>query len=199
LVFQKHLKQIQEIRSLKWIGYLSSTGVYGNHNGDWVTETSSLLATENNNLARIQSEQQWLTSFPKHAHIFRLSGIYGPGRSPLESVLNGSAKRIYKDNQYFSRIHVKDIASILQKSMQLLTPGEIFNLADDLPAPSYKVIEHYCDHLNLPYPELVDYQSANLSPMGMQFYNSNKKVSNLKIKEILNYDFIYKTYMDCLD
>jgi nucleoside-diphosphate-sugar epimerase len=194
LVLSKHLQDLQGISTLKWIGYLSSTGVYGNHDGKWVNEESALLATDESNLTRINIETRWLESFPEHTHIFRLAGIYGPGRAPEERIKNGVARRIQKPGCYFSRIHINDICAILCKSMQNPTPGEVLNLADDLPEEPIKVIEYWCDKLQLPYPPLEHFESADLSPMLRTFYTNNKKVSNTKVKALLNYQFLHPNY-----
>ena len=152
LVFQKHIQEISAIPTLKWLGYLSATSVYGDHQGKWVDESSELLAKDARGINRIKNENIWLNSLPELTHIFRLGGIYGPGRSVIEEIKKGIARRIYKEGQYFSRIHVEDIAQILALSMLKPTGGQIFNLVDDLPAPSHEVIEYYCDLLALPYP-----------------------------------------------
>jgi len=194
LVLRLHLEDIQSASSLKWIGLLSSTGVYGDHKGNWVNEDSQLLAKDASNLNRIQAEKQWVESFPDLIHIFRVAGIYGPERNQIDAIKNGTARRIYKKNHYFSRIHVDDIAAILKKSIDNPTSGEIYNLCDDLPSPSHEVIEYYCDQLGAPYPPMENYEEAKLSPLALNFYLNNKKVSNSKVKELLKYSFIHQNY-----
>jgi len=194
LAFINHVEDIKEIKTLKWIGYISSTGVYGNHSGRWVSESSDLLAEDPTNLRRIKAEKQWLEAFPDHAHIFRLSGIYGPGRSLIDKVKEGTARRICKKGHYFSRIHIDDICALIEKSIAHPTPGEIYNLADDLPAEPSSVVEYYCDKLQLPYPPLEQFETAELSSLMQSFYLNNKKTSNRKIKELFSYQLIHPSY-----
>lgn len=193
LVLKQHRQDIKKINHLKWIGYLSSTGVYGDHQGKWVDEESMLLADDNANLNRINAEKLWKREFPGQTHIFRLAGIYGPSRSPIDKIKNGTARRINKPGNCFSRIHVEDICAILKKSMEQPTPAEIFNLADDLPEEPSKVMEYFCDQANLDYPpleELEDIAEGQLK----NFYKHNKKVLNLKVKKMLNYQFLHPNY-----
>jgi nucleoside-diphosphate-sugar epimerase len=143
------------------------------------------------------AERQWLNSgLP--AHIFRLAGIYGPGRSALDDVRAGTAKRINKPGQFFSRIHVEDIAQVLMASMNRPNPGAIYNVADDEPAPSHEVVAYACQLVGRETPPLVDHTQVQLSPMAQSFYADNKKVSNKKLKNELGVKLLYPTYREGL-
>lgn len=197
LVLKQHHQDLVEHPNLKWIGYLSSTGVYGDKKGEWVNEDSECTPTESTNINRFGAEQAWLNLYKNYdlpVHIFRLSGIYGPGRNMIDSIKDGSAKRIDMPGQYFSRIHVVDICNILYASIKQPRPGAIYNCADDYPCPSREIIEFVCDELNLPYPALLNLEDANLSPMAKRFYASNRRVSNEKIKNELKISLTYPTY-----
>jgi len=183
--------------SIKWIGYLSTTGVYGDHNGGWVSEETPATPTTQRGKWRVQAEQDWLDLEVNHnlpVHIFRLAGIYGPGRGPFEKILNGTARCIIKQNQVFSRIHVEDIATTLEASIERPNPGSIYNVCDNDPAPPQDVLRYAAQLLNKPAPPTVALENANLSPMAHSFYNDSKKVSNTKIKEELGVDLAYPTY-----
>ena len=176
-----------------WVGYLSTTGVYGNHNGDWVDEATVLNPTTERGKLRKSAERAWENSnLP--LHIFRLAGIYGPGRGPFSKVRNGTARRIIKADQMFSRIHVDDIAQILAASIHAPRPGAIYNLCDDDPAPPQDVISHAATLLGLPLPPMVDFEIAEMTPMAKSFYAENKRVSNDLIKLELGVKLLYPTY-----
>lgn len=136
-------------------------------------------------------------------HIFRLAGIYGPGRSALDSIRAGMARRINKPGHVFSRIHVEDIVGVLLASMAQPKPGTVYNVCDDEPAPSHEVIAYACEILGRPAPELIPFEQANLPPMAASFYNDNKRVRNNRIKEDLGVELKYETYREglkgCLD
>lgn len=191
------LPLLPEFPQLQWAGYLSATSVYGNHNGAWVDENSTCQPTSARGQERLMAEQQWLNSgLP--AHIFRLTGIYGPGRSAIDDVRAGTAKRTFKPGQFFSRIHVEDIAQVLMASMNRPNPGAIYNVADDEPAPSHEVVAYACQLLGREPPPLVDYAQALLSPMAQSFYADNKRISNRKIKDELGVKLLYPTYREGL-
>lgn len=198
-VLDKYIKLILDNKShIKWLGYLSSTGVYGDHKGDWVNEQSKCLANSNSAKKRLQAETKWLDLYKSYnipTHIFRLAGIYGPGRSIIERLNSGKDFSVYKPEHMFSRIHVEDIANILYTSMRHTTPGEIYNICDDMPAPSHEIDTFAAGLLGLNKLKFVDFKQADLSPMAMEFYSHNKKVSNKKLKNKLNYKFIYPNYM----
>lgn len=178
-----------------WVGYLSTTGVYGDYGGDWVDEKSAMLATEPRSVRRIEAERNWLHA---GAHIFRLAGIYGPGRNALEQVRRGEARRIGKPGQYFSRIHIEDIVAVLLASMRQPHPQEIYNLCDDEPAPGHEVVAYACELLGQKPPPLIPYAQAELSPMARSFYAANRRVRNGKIKENLGIALAHPTYREGL-
>lgn len=186
---------------LQWIGYLSSTGVYGNHEGNWVNEESECIAYTPAGVARLRAEQAWISFAQDHdlpLHLFRLSGIYGPGRNAIERIIQGKKQSIFKENQVFSRIHVDDICATLRSSMQLVNPLAIYNVSDNEPAPAYKVDEYAAMLLQREPPTLVPFLEAQLSPREHEFYMNNRRVSNLKIKEELNVVLQYPTYKEGL-
>ncbi len=186
---------------INWIGYLSTNGVYGDHAGAWVDEGAALNATSPRALNRIAAENQWRGFARAHnlpLVIFRLPGIYGPGRSALDSVRAGRAQRIVKEGQVFSRAHVDDIASALEASIANPAAGDLFNIADDLPAPPQDVIAYACRLLGVPPPPLVSINDANLSEMAKSFYADNKRVSNALMKARLLPSLNYPTYREGL-
>ncbi len=180
-----------------WVGYLSTTGVYGDRAGGLVDETSACTTTQPRSLNRLAAEQGWLRLCRDHqipVHLFRLAGIYGPGRSALDTVRSGRAQRIVKPGQVFSRIHVDDIATTLIASMNRPDPGAIYNLADDHPAPPDAVIAHACHLLGIAPPPPIPFDAATLSPMAASFYAENRRVANHKIKESLGVVLRYPDY-----
>jgi nucleoside-diphosphate-sugar epimerase len=178
---------------LAWIGYLSTTGVYGDRDGGWVDEMSELKPTGERGRRRAAAEQGWL-SLSQPAHLFRLAGIYGPGSSALDTVREGHARRIVKPGQIFSRIHVADIAQVLEASMARPYPGAAYNVCDDDPAPPSDVIAFAAALLNMPAPPEVPFEAAELSPMARSFYDDNKRVSNSRIKRELGVALRYPSY-----
>jgi nucleoside-diphosphate-sugar epimerase len=186
----------------KWIGYVSATSVYGDHRGAWVTEDASLNPISLRGRQRLLAETQWLekrAQFPDFPiHIFRLSGIYGPARSVLESIRAGSAVRIDKPGHVFSRIHIEDIIAVLMASMANPLPGDIYNLADDEPASTADVIAYGCSLLGVEAPPLIPIEEADLSMAMREFYKDLKRVSNQKIKETLGVQLKYPTYREGL-
>ncbi|WP_299936812.1 SDR family oxidoreductase [uncultured Pelagimonas sp.] len=181
-------------KALTWVGYLSTTGVYGDHDGAWVDETTALTPSTHRGDIRVAAEAAWQSIPDLPLHIFRLAGIYGPGRGPFAKVRAGTARRIIKKDQVFSRIHVDDIAQVLAASINAPNPGAIYNVCDNDPAPPQDVIAYAAELLGLPLPEEVDFETANLSPMARSFYAENKKVSNTRIKEELGVDLLYPDY-----
>ena len=180
-----------------WVGYLSTTAVYGDHNGAWVDEDTPVTPQSARAVQRVLAERQWLaTGLP--VHIFRLAGIYGPGRGPFEKVRDGTARRIIKPGQVFSRIHVDDIAETLLASMMAPQPGTIYNVCDDDPAPPEDVLAHAAALLGLPEPPAVPYDRAEMSPMARSFYGESKKVSNRRIRSDLGVNLRYPTYREGL-
>lgn len=198
-VLRQFRDEITEIApKLEWAGYLSTTGVYGDHNGDWVDENTALTPSTKRGLARVEAEADWQTIPQLPLHIFRLAGIYGPGRGPFAKVRNGTARRIIKQGQVFSRIHVEDIAQILAASIERPNPGAIYNMCDDDPAPPEDVIAHAAELLDMPIPPALDFETADMTPMARSFYAESKKVRNDRIKDELGVALKYPTYRDGL-
>lgn len=181
---------------LEWVGYLSTTAVYGHHNGDWVDEATPLAPTTARGAARAQAEAEW-AALGLPLHIFRLAGIYGPGRGPFEKVREGSARRIHKPGQVFSRIHVEDIANVLEAAILRPSPG-VYNVCDDDPASPEDILGLAARMLNLPEPPMVAYEDAEMSPMARSFYAENKRVRNDRIKDVLGVKLLYPTYREGL-
>jgi len=182
---------------LAWLGYLSTTGVYGDRGGDWVDETSELRPTGERGRRRVEAERGWLDLWRRSGvpvHVFRLAAIYGPGRSPFDALRAGAAKRIDKRGQVFSRIHVEDLASVLLASIEKPRPGAVYDVCDDEPAPPEEVVAHAAALLGLPAPPLVPFEDAELSPMARSFYDDNKRVSNALIKNELGVALRYPNY-----
>ncbi len=180
--------------NLRWVGYLSTTGVYGDHQGDWVDETTPLSPTTKRGQARAEAEAAWQAIPNLPLHIFRLAGIYGPERGPFAKVRKGTARRIIKNDQVFSRIHVDDIASALELSLASPDAGAIYNMCDDDPAPPQDVIGHAAELLGLPVPPAIAFEDADLTPMARSFYAENKRVRNDHIKQALGWSPQYSTY-----
>ena len=195
-VLASHATEIAASRA-KWVGYLSTTGVYGDHAGGWVTETTPLTPGTDRGRHRVLAEQEW-HALRLPLHIFRLAGIYGPGRGPFEKVRDGTARLIIKPGQVFSRVHVDDIAQVLVASIQRPNPGAIYNVCDDDPAPPENVIGHAATLLGLPLPPAIAYQDAEMTPMARSFYAESKRVRNDLIKSELGVHLLYPTYREGL-
>ena len=192
-----HAEALAGLESLEWAGYLSTTGVYGNHDGGWVDETTLPAPTAARSGRRLLAEQAWLDwgrRCGKTAQIFRLAGIYGPGRGPFSKVRAGTARRIIKKGQVFSRIHVEDIAQILAASIARPNPGAIYNMCDDDPAPPQDVIAHAAELLGMPLPPEVDFETAEMTPMARSFYAESKRVRNDLIKFELGVKLLFPDY-----
>lgn len=182
---------------LEWVGYLSTTGVYGDHQGGWVDENTPLTPSTRRGELRVMAETAWqelaeASGLP--LHIFRLAGIYGPGRGPFSKVRKGTARRIIKPGQVFSRIHVDDIASTLDASIKAPNPGGIYNLCDDDPAPPQDVIAHAAELLGVDVPPDLPIEDAEMSPMARSFYADSKRVRNDRIKDELGVELAYPNY-----
>lgn len=204
--FLIHAQDILKIPTIEWVGYLSTNAVYGDRDGGEVDETADLRPSSKRGSRRLLAEQQWMSLFESSGlpvHIFRLAGIYGPGRSALDSVRAGMARRIHKPGHAFGRIHVEDIAGALMASMQKPNPGRVYNLCDDEPAPSHLVIEYACQLLGRAPPPLVEFDEANLAPITLSFYMDNRRVKNARLKNELGYTLKYPNYREglkgCLD
>lgn len=183
---------------LDWAGYLSTTGVYGDHQGGWVYEDTPLTPATRRGQLRVDAELAWSKVSGLPLHIFRLAGIYGPGRGPFAKLRNGTARRIIKPNQVFSRIHVEDIAQVLLASIRQPNPGAAYNLCDDTPAPPQDVIACAAKMLDMPIPPEIPFDRAELSPMARSFYGESKRVSNRRIKEELGVTLRYPDYQSAL-
>ena len=195
-ILDKYLRIISQ-EKFEWVGYLSSTGVYGNHDGKWINEQTKCAPSHFKSKIRLLSEQKWLELYLKYkipVHILRLSGIYGPERNCLEEINKGKDFTIIKKDQYFSRIHIFDICQAIIASINSPTPGEIYNVSDDEPAP-INVVQQFGAHIlnKNPLNELL-FENANLSKQSEMFFNDNKKVSNDKIVKNLNIKWIYPNY-----
>ena len=186
---------------IAWIGYLSTTAVYGDHAGGPVDEDTPVNAGSERGKRRVEAERAWLGLAAEHGlpvHIFRLAGIYGPGRGPFEKVRKGTARRIIKDGQVFGRIHVEDIASTLIASIAKPAAGRVYNVTDDLTCPPQDVIAHAAELLGLPVPPEAPFEEADLSPMARSFYAENKRVSNNRLHAELGVALAYPTYREGL-
>ena len=200
-VINHYKKQISSISNLEWIAYLSSTGVYGNHNGDWINEETKPIPSSIRGERRLIAENQWQDSFANNAfslNIFRLSGIYGPGRNSFVSIREGKAKRIIKKNLFFNRIHVEDIVGCLFASTKTKNYSGLYNLSDDEPAPPQDVVMYACKLLGVRPPPTTIYNEKNTYDKEYKFYFDSKKVSNERIKERFKYKLKYKSYREGL-
>jgi nucleoside-diphosphate-sugar epimerase len=188
---------------LAWIGYLSTTGVYGDHRGAWVTEDSELRPVSLRSQRRVAAEMAWMQFGLKRnaaVQIFRLAGIYGPGRSQLDSLRDGTARRIVKPGQVFSRIHVEDIASVVMQGIAHPKISGVFNVCDDEPAAPADVTAFAAGLLGMEPPPLEDFDAAKttMSEMGLSFWADNKRVANAKMKAALGMRLKYPTYREGL-
>jgi nucleoside-diphosphate-sugar epimerase len=200
-VLDAHGTDIARLRGLAWLGYLSTTGVYGTRGGGWVDETSELRPTSVRAARRVAAEAGWLDlcrSAGVPVHIFRLAGIYGPGRSALDALRAGTARRIDSGGQVFSRIHVDDIASTLLASMARPRSGAIYNVCDDEPAPQGDVVAYAAALLGIDPPPMVPLATAGLNPTAASFYADNKRVANALMKRELGAVLAYPSYREGL-
>jgi nucleoside-diphosphate-sugar epimerase len=191
------LSSVWEPKAGVWIGYLSTTGVYGDRAGGWAFEDDAPTPLSIEAKRRAEAEAAW-RALPSPAHVFRLPGIYGPGRSALEQVLSGTARRIDKPGQVFSRAHRTDIVTALTASVANPSPGRIYNICDDHPCASGEVIVEACKLLGREPPPLVPFEAAGLSEMGKRFYSECKRVSNARAKEELGWKLAFPTYVEGL-
>lgn len=188
-------KDIKEMAPrLQWVGYLSTTGVYGDHGGDWVDEDTPVTPTTRRGKWRKAAEEAWLSVPDLPVHVFRLAGIYGPGRGPFAKLRAGTAKRVIKKGQVFSRTHVEDIAQVLRASIAQPNPGRIYNVCDDDPAPPQDVLAFAAELLGLPVPPEEDFETADMHPMARSFYSDSKRVRNDRIKTELGVVLKYPDY-----
>ena len=202
-VITAHGGDMASMTGLQWAGYLSTTGVYGDRQGGEVDESSERIPASERGRRRVMAEDSWLDLWRTHGipvHVFRLAGIYGPGRNALETVRQGQARRIRRPGQVFGRIHLDDIVQTLMASIDRPNPGTAYNLADDESAPPDEVIAYACELLGIEPPPLqaFDDVKGSLSPMALSFYGENKRVSNRRIKEELGISLKWPTYREGL-
>jgi nucleoside-diphosphate-sugar epimerase len=184
-------------KGLAWFGYLSTTGVYGDTQGAWVSETSPVNPQNQRSQNRVEAEQGLLAA-PLATHIFRLPGIYGPGRSTFERIQQGNAPRIERPGHVFSRVHVDDIVQTLWASMQQPAPGNIYNIGDDLPCEPSALIVYAYHLMGQAPPEPIQFETVTLSPMATSFWQECRRVSNQKIKDKLGVKLLYPSYKEGL-
>ena len=200
-VLAHYRKELTALSSLEWIGYLSTVGVYGDQEGRWVDEDTPTKPNSARTEARVEAEKAWL-AFGEEAgakvQIFRLAGIYGPGRCVFDKLKAGTARRINKDGQVFSRIHVYDIASVLEASITRPRAGAIYNVADDEPAAPGDVVAYAAELIGVPAPPTVDFADADLTPMARSFYEGSRRIANRRIKTELGVELRYPTYREGL-
>jgi len=200
-VLRHYRDEIAALSTLDWIGYLSTVGVYGNHSGATVDETTTPLPNSERTKARVAAERDWLAlgeDIQCPVQLFRLAGIYGPGRSALDKIIAGTARRVVKPGQVFNRIHVEDIASVLEASIARPRAGGIYNVADDEPAPPEEVIAYAAELLGVEPPPAVPFEEAELTPMARSFYGDSRRVSNALIKSELGVHLAFPTYWEGL-
>jgi nucleoside-diphosphate-sugar epimerase len=196
-----HWADLAALPTLLWVGYLSTIGVYGDSGGAWIDETAPLRPQSERALRRAKAEEQWRrfgAETGKRVQIFRLPGIYGPGRSVIDSLMSGEARRIVKPGQVFNRIHVADVAATLDLAMAGASEHDVFNVVDDEPAPPQDVIAFGAELLGLPIPPDTPFERASLSPMGRSFYDEVKRVRNDRIKTGLGVRLAFPTYREGL-
>ena len=196
----KNFQNIFVGKKIKWLTYLSATSVYGDHKGEWVDEKSKTNPTSATGVQRLKAEKSWMELAENQnlpTQIFRLSGIYSHENNVLKRLKSGDTKIIKKENQFFSRIHVEDIAEVLFKSLEKFKPKEICNISDDRPASSEEVILFGSKLLNIEPPAVIELKSIE-SEMTRNFYKDSKKVNNKKMKEIFNYKLKYPSYVEGL-
>lgn len=198
--FRKEALQLGD-GPLRWMGYLSTTGVYGEHHGEWVDESTEPVPGLDRTRRRLKAENEWgtlsrITGVP--LQIFRISGIYGPGRSALDRIRAGRARSVVKDGSVFNRVHVDDLVGIVLAGMEHPEVDGIFNVSDDLPAPNHVVMRHAAEMLDAEPPVEVPFAEAGLSPMGASFFAEDRRVRNDRAKSELGYRFRHPTYREGL-
>lgn len=201
VVLRCHQADIAALETLAWVGYLSTVGVYGDWHGEWVDEASPTRPISERSLRRLQAEQAWLEfgrETGRRVEIFRLSGIYGPGRSVIDNLRAGTAKRIVRPRHVFNRIHVDDIARVVTAAIDMPTQHQIYNVSDDEPAPAEDVVAYAAELLGIELPPPISLEDAGLSRMAASFWAESKRVRNHRIKRDLGVDLLYPTYREGL-
>ena len=199
IFIQNYRDIITKNKNIEWIGYLSATNVYGDHNGELVSESSQTKPNTKKGINRLVAEQQWLeliSKFNLPIKIFRLAGIYGPNRNIKERITKGLVKNIFKEGQFFSRIHVEDIANILNLSMNNITKNKIYNLADDFSCNLNVIIEYLCEKNSLIKPAQIDFDDMSLDYKKESFFLENKRVDNSLVKKDLLKNFKYPSFKE---
>jgi nucleoside-diphosphate-sugar epimerase len=200
-VLRHFQEDIAQLPDLAWIGYLSTVGVYGDHKGQWVDEDSPTQPIHERSLRRLEAERAWLAfaaDTRARVEVFRLSGIYGPGRSVIDNLRAGTARRILKPGQVFNRIHVDDIAVVLAAAIDKDTGHRVYNVSDDEPSPPEDVVAYAAELLGLPLPPAIPLDEAGLGAMGASFWAESKRVRNTRIRRELGVELIYPTYREGL-
>lgn len=201
-VLRHHRQDLERAPHLRWMGYLSTTGVYGDRGGAVVDESSEPRPGTDRSRRRVEAESAWRTLADANdapLQIFRLAGIYGPGRSAIDRLRRGTARRVVNPGLVFNRIHVEDIAGAVVAGMDGGGPPGVFNLCDDEPAPPGDVIEFAANLLGIDPPDAVSLEDAALSEAAQSFYEENKRVSNRRLKSELGYRLRYPTYREGLE
>ena len=199
IFIQNYRDIITKNKNIEWIGYLSATNVYGDHNGELVSESSQTKPKTKKGINRLVAEKQWLeliSKFNLPIKIFRLAGIYGPNRNIKERLVKGLVKNIFKEGQFFSRIHVEDIANILNLSMNNITKNKIYNLADDFSCNLNVIIEYLCEKNSLIKPAQIDFDDMSLDYKKESFFLENKRVDNSLVKKDLLKNFKYPSFKE---
>lgn len=200
-VLKSYAAQIAAAPNLRWIGYLSTIGVYGDHGGAWIDEQTPTTPTHVRSIERADAEQAWLAfgntnNIP--VHVFRLAGIYGPGQSQLVQLARGTGRRIIKPGQVFNRIHVEDIARVLDASLERPRAGAIYNVTDNEPAPPQDVVTFAASLCGVEPPPEISLDDAGLTEMGRSFYAESKRVRNDLLRTELGVTLAYPTYREGL-
>ena len=199
IFIQNYRDIITKNKNIEWIGYLSATNVYGDHNGELVSESSQTKPKTKKGINRLVAEKQWLeliSKFNLPIKIFRLAGIYGPNRNIKERLIKGLVKNIFKEGQFFSRIHVEDIANILNLSMNNITKNKIYNLADDFSCNLNVIIEYLCEKNSLIKPAQIDFDDMSLDYKKESFFLENKRIDNSLVKKDLLKNFKYPSFKE---
>lgn len=192
-------KEIAAAEKLKKIVYLSTIGVYGDHQGEWIDETAEVKPTNERSRLRLVAEARWTDLAKKNGkeiYVLRLSGIYGPGRNVLLKLREGAAKRLVKPGQVFNRIHVDDIATAINACLTGPAPGGVYNVTDDEPAPPQDVVLYAANLMGVEPPPERDFEATELTPMARSFYGENKRVSNRRMKNLLDFDLDFPTFRE---
>ena len=201
MVLRHFRDDIAALPDLAWVGYLSTVGVYGDRQGQWVDETAPARPTSERSLRRVLAEQAWLTfgaESGRRVEVFRLAGIYGPGRSVIDNLRAGTARRIVKPGQVFNRIHVDDIARVLAAAIDTPAGHTLYNVADDEPAPPQDVVAYAAELLGIDPPPEIPIAQAGLTGMSASFWAESKRISNARIKSALGVTLAYPTYREGL-